>query len=177
MTYIFENVYIQSIYSNIDKESSWSEFLKFIIKNSQSCNYHQLTYEELNPNHEEIGGFSEGIIISIVSNAIYEVGKYLIKDILKKLKSPSNLNKYEGDGPKGAHVEFPFPGCVTVNIKYKDNKEVEIVYPYPTYEYNYIDNIDIKLLDEQIKSNNKASVYFNFEKLEYRKGSLLDIYS
>ncbi len=177
MNKLFTQVNIESIYSKIDEDKIWEPFWNYIINNSTTYTFHQLSNNELNPNNEEIGGFAESVVISIISNTIYEVGKYFIKDLLEKIKNPANLISYEKKRQDGSHIEFLFPGNAVININFIDNKNVQISLPYPTYQYMNLDNINLRLIDDQLKNSSKAFIYFDSNSEEYKKGLVVDTYS
>jgi hypothetical protein len=169
----YDSIVVESIYQYFDSEPLWADVRDYFQSNSNNYLVKQITIEKTG---EPIGGFSESIIISIVSNLIYDLGKHYIIELLNKIKKPANLKSYMEDNPPKYATEIGYPGIITLNIKFKDNKTVYLEIPFPIDSYNTIDEIDFKLIENQFLYDNTAKLAFNKNTSKYFKGNIFDTF-
>jgi hypothetical protein len=171
----FESITICSIYQYITTDELWINFNNYLNFNSDQVLFERYEIDKYSTG-EPVGGFAESIIISIISSAIYEIGKKSIIELLQHLKYPIDRNKYlEGFPPKIA-IEPGLPGNIEINFKFKDNKTVLINIPFPIESNEYIDKLDYRIIENQFLYNNTAVISFDEHNAKYIKGTLFDSY-
>lgn len=173
---IYNTVTIESIYQYIDNEPLWAETKNYLQSNSDVFITKRVEIEKFNTD-EAIGGFAETMLISIVSSLVYDLGKHIIIDLLKKLKEPVNIEKYMEETPPKFAVEGGYPGVIDLKVQFKDNKTVFLQIPFPIDSYNSIDKIDFDLIENQFLYDNTAKLAFNKNTAKYCKGSIYDYFA
>ena len=171
----FSSINIESIYQFIDCDPLWNDFRDYLKSNSEEFLSKRFELENYKTDLP-IGGFTESIVINLISSAIYEIGKSYIIEILNNLKSPIDRKKYtEGFPPK---IMSPgFPGDVKLNFVFKDNKNIAIIIPFPIDTYNYIDKIDFEMINTQFLYGNTATLVFDEKNSKYFKGINYDSFA
>lgn len=165
---IFEQVKIDTFYADIENDKTWNNFHNYILENASNVNIHKITEEELREfvlkeyGTLKVGGWSEAILINIISNVIYDIGKKCIKKIMKLV---TKVGRQQATVISA--TEFG-AGDVTINIKFKDGKKIKMNFPFAIESNEHIIAFDLTLLDKRLKKHQSVQLSFDAKRNKYK---------
>lgn len=166
-----KSIIIKSSFFNPLRDEKWKD-LKELINNTSNYVYIKTHNPYLDiPLFDsfEVGGFGEEIVIGVVSNAVYEFSKYIVKNLLGSIQKSSD--NYEDD----SFFVSGF-GTTRITFEFKDGKILVINLPFPVEKFGGIEKINYDIIDEQFKVTNIAIISYDLESKTFKKGSMIDTY-
>lgn len=175
---LFAKAEIRSLYSNMD-QGLWSETWNYLKESSSSIDYRHYRLDELFSGVDKnacIGGFAESIILSLIANVVYDTGKYLLTDLLSKVREAADQQNHSKDPGRRFTTAPLMNGIAKIKVTFADGREVLIEVPYLSNNGENIGKMNYAIIESQFLEGklDAAVVHYDESSGRYCSGHLFD---